>query len=152
MKLHVEGRRWRSVGVRREVSAKLRIYGRGRWRWFAVLLHMPKEFGSDRGRLFSATIEAKSWLTDESMRGNLRHKAFVRFTARAGAGGTPNSGRYCPVMGAKARRCTWERGHAPMIVQFAGSPRTSTYAHSWAVPHLGKRATVIQQPRRPKAE
>lgn len=136
-------------GTRRELSGKLRVYGRGRWRWFAVLLHSPSEFLSDRGKLFSVTVEAKSWLTDESMRGNLRHKAFVRFTARAGLGGAPKTG--CPVMGAKERRCTWERGHVPMVVRFHGSPVTSTYAHSWAVPHLGKRATVVQQPKRSPA-
>jgi hypothetical protein len=141
----------------RELSLRVRAHGRGRWRWWGVRLCWPGDtHKSDpaspvsRGLVRSLTLEAKSWLTDESMRGNLRHKTFARIGVRAGMGGIPQTGRYCPVLGAKGKRCTWERGHLPMVVQFDRSPVQSVYAHSWRVPRLGKKAHVVQEPRRPQ--
>lgn len=131
----------------RMVMVRVRLQGRGRWRWWCVMLSWPLDTMSKEGHVQSVTLEAKSWLTDESMRGNLRHKAFVRWHFKAGMGGIPQTGRYCPVLNGKGQRCTWERGHLPMIVDYAGSPRAGVYAHSWQA-KLGPKATVVQEPRR----
>jgi len=141
----------------RELMVRVRVQARGRWRWWCVLLQWPRDTMSKEGRVQSVTLEAKSWLTDRSMRGNLRHKAFVRLGWKAGIGGATHSARYCTVRGPKGEPCTWERGHCPMVVRFSTfrfeeqSGAGAEYEHSWAVKRLGLADRVLIEPRRPSA-
>lgn len=138
----------------REAMVQLRAHGRGRWRWFTVLIRWPRETmnAGGRGRIGSVTLEAKTWLTDEGLRGNLRRKMFVTLNARAGFGGRPDVENGCPVLSGQGKRCTWERGHLPMIVEWPAQPQrpVNTLGHSWAVQKLKKGSRVVQEPRRPR--
>ena len=136
----------------KEASVTLRAHARGRWRWLKLTVFSPS--GTHREQMHgtvSLTVEGKTWLTDESLRGNLRRKAFARVGVKLGAGGRPDVGRGCEVLSEAGKRCTWERGHVAMLVAYDGSPALSGYPHSWATPRIGKRATVVREPRRPRA-
>jgi len=79
-------------------------------------------------------MEARTWLSDQGLRGNLRHKTFLRWQIKGGGGGTPNTGSYCPVLGPKDKRCTWVRGHLPMRIEWEEKRRPGrTINHSWPV-------------------
>lgn len=122
------------------------VSGRNRWRW--VRLEVGRLAGT---RIF--TVAAQTWLTDASERGNLRRKAFVRFRVAPG-GPLPPGERGCRVQSSKGRPCTWERGHAPVVIGFRNT-RTgevmgrSVRDHSWAVTgRLPLNAVVLTEPRR----
>jgi hypothetical protein len=107
---------------------------------------MPRGLASKGGYIISITLEARTWLSDHGLRGNLRHKTFFRLQIKTGGGGTPTIG--CPVLGPKDKRCTWVRGHLPMYIEWEEKRRPGrTIEHSWACPPL-KGAIVTQQPRR----
>lgn len=143
----------------REASLRLRVLGRERWRWWHVIAHVPQHYGggdADRGgRIGSLTLEVKSWLSDLSLIGNLRHKAFLRVQIKAGAGGRPKVGHGCEVLGPRGQRCTWQRGHVAMRIRWTHPRRQQVtgggiWPHSWAVPMVSVRDFEIeQQPRRP---
>lgn len=142
----------------REVMVRVRVFGRGRWRWWCLILLWPKNTGGFDGKMQSVTLEGKTWLTDRSLRGNLRRKTFARVQAKAGTGGEKRSARYCDVLGPKGQRCTWERGHCPMEVRFASfrfeeaASIGAVYEHSWAVRRLSPLDRVVQEPRRRKPQ
>lgn len=123
-----------SLSVERRPALKVTfgVAGRSRWRWVRL------EAGPVRGRKRVQTVALSTWLTDASMRGNLRRKSFVRF--KVGFGGTYEPGeRGCEWRDPHGRPCTWERGHAPMVIGFrntrTGEMTTgrSSRPHSWAV-------------------
>lgn len=135
----------------KEASLTLRAQARGRWRWIKLTVFSPS--GTHREQMngtVSLTAEAKTWLTDNSLRGNLRRKAFARVGVKLGAGGAPDVGGGCEVLSESGKRCTWERGHEAMRVHYDGSPAPGVFPHSWATPRLGRNATVVVEPRRPR--
>jgi hypothetical protein len=75
---------WRNPTRRRQVlRLTVRVRARRRWRWFRVEIAWPRrDLRLGRG---TWTLEAKSWLTDASMRGAIGLKTFVRL--KVGLGG-----------------------------------------------------------------
>lgn len=144
--------RWDIERGRGAVRLTVAVSGRSRWRWLRL------ELGALRGRWRVQTIAVQTWLTDASMRGNLRRKSFIRF--KVGLGGDYEPGeRGCPWRDSRGRPCTWERGHAPMVIGFRNTRtgqviegRSSTRSHSWAVAgRLPRNAVVLVEPRRRNA-
>lgn len=156
--LHVELRApWRRYqGKTREGSLLLRVHARGRWRWLKLAATSPWHNAGDRS-VVSVTVEAKTWLTDEGMRGNLTRKTFARFGFKIGLGGRVivRPGR-CTAFSDRGNPCTWQRGHVPMIVRWHHPGRRanqgdSEFAHSYLVPRDALRqGECIQEPRRPR--
>lgn len=126
-------------------------HARQRWRWWSVSVQWPMTLRAreDSGLVGSLVLELKTWLTDESMRGNLRRKVFVRWKFRAGLGAPIVPGpRGCMARGVKGQPCTWQQGHVPMLVTWPNREAPLEVAHSFACPKLAGPFAIVQEPRR----
>jgi hypothetical protein len=86
---HAQLRVANGMAHKQSLQLTVRFRARNRWRWARIEASWPRsDLRCGRGIL---TIEAKSWLTDDTLRGALGLKAFVRL--KVGLGGAA-SGSY----------------------------------------------------------